>query len=312
MANENVCCVVDCIESPDVKPSAFEEEFGIKLGLCKIHAKAFHENFQKKSGLLGSFSKAGGSLNIVGILANALSHFSTEDKSKKLTSILSMKYGKDVGGAISALVSSAGDGAVDIAPGSTSVAVDQAMATKWWKDFFKATGINELANKQWLISYVGNNTKSIKEAINEAASSTDDDEEEEDEEETERKPRRSWADWARPKVQGVKNFLDTGPSGKFGKKKNELAAKLAVAGAVTLYDQLINTILAKVGLSQNDIPAMYDIYKKSIMPIFASKGSCSAADLNKIAGGDPQKYKKLKTAYDSIQSLSTELRVAKI
>ena len=48
------------------------------------------------------------------------------------------------------------------------------------------------------------------------------------------------------------------------------------------------------------------------MPIFASKGSCSEADLNKIAGGDPQKYKKLKTAYDSILSLSTELRTAKI
>lgn len=306
MANNNICCVADCVESPEKTPAAFAQDFDIQLGFCKAHYKEFHEKFSKKNALFGSSSSAGGALNIVGILANALSNFTTEDKSEKLTSILSMKYGKDVGGAINALIGSAGGGGVDLSPGSSSVAVEQAIGSKWWKDFFKATGINELANKQWLVQYVANNSKSIKESINEAASSAD------DEEETERKPKQTWADWARPKVQGVKNYLDTGPAGKFGTKKNELAAKLAVAGAVTLYDQLINTILAKTGHSEKDIPAMYEIYKKNILPIFSSKGKCSETDLNNMAGGDPKKYKQLKDAYDCIQSLSTELRTAKI
>lgn len=317
MANDNVCCVAGCSESPEEKPVDFEYKYGLKLALCKEHNTSFFEKFSQKNAIFGnSQAGAGGYLNIVGILANALSHFTTEDKSQKLASVLSIRLGKDVGGAITALIDSASAEQNDLSPGSTSVGISQALNMDWWKNFFAATHIYQPGNKQWLIQYVANQSRSIKESINEAEEPDEDVEEDEDEEGSERKPRQSFMNkagkWAANKVQGVRNLLNTGPQGTFGKKKNALVAKLAVAGATELYERSINTILAGMSLSEKDIPIMYNIYDKYIMPIFKKNGVVTTTEMNKLANGDAKLFQAIKNSYDNISKLSAGLRTAKI
>ena len=312
--NDRVCCVFDCNESPIETPIEFDYKYGLKLALCKTHSTEFFQKFSQKNALLGGVSgKAGGNLNIVGILANALSNYTTEDKSKKLKSILSIRLSKDVGGAITALIDQAGAAQDDLSPGANSTGIEQAMNMDWWNKFFEATHIYQPANKQWLIQYVANQSRSVRESINEATDADDEEEADDDEDE---KPRGNFlataGKYAANKIQGVRNFLDAGPTGTFGKKKNALVAKLAVAGAVELYERAINSILAKMNLSEKDIPIMYNIYDKYIMPIFMQNGTVTETDMNKLAKGDAKLLTVIKNSYVNIDKLSKELRAAKI
>ena len=313
-SSDRVCCVFNCNESPIERPVDFENKYGLKLALCKEHNEQFFQKFSVKNAIFGnSQAGVGGNLNIVGILANALSHYTTEDKSKKLASVLSIRLGKDVGGAITGLIDSASAEQNDLSPGSTSVGIDQALNMDWWKKFFAATHIYQPGNKQWLIQYVANKSKSIRESINEADEPDEDVDEDEEEERPQRKSFMNRAGkWAANKVQGVRNLLDTSPQGTFGKKKNALVAKLAVAGATELYERTINTILAGMSLSEKDIPIMYNIYDKYIMPIFKKNGVVTTTEMNKLARGDAKLYQAIKNSYDNISKLSAGLRAAKI
>jgi len=312
MASSGVCAAAYCNESPATTPKDFERKYGFKIALCQTHFDEFFTKFSKKGNNFLSTGAAnnpfGGNLNIFGILANALSHFTTEDKSEKLVCILSMKFKKNLGPQIKTLISSATQSQEDLAPGTTSVHSSASLNSQWWQAFFKTVGITQPNNQKWIIQYAANNSKSIKESINEAT----DVDEDVDEDETEQKPKRSWSDWAKEKAKGAKDLLDAGPSGKFGRSKNELVAKLAIDGAVQVYDKVINSILGTVDLQEKDIPALYKIYNDYILPTLQKNKKFGKADASALAGGDKKLEADIIKSYKGITQLATHLRLEPI
>jgi hypothetical protein len=312
MASSGVCAAANCNESPATTPKDFERKFGFKLALCQAHFDEFFTKFSKKGNNFLSTGATnnsfGGNLNIFGILANALSHFTTEDKSEKLVCILSMKFNKNLGPQIKTLISNASQSQEDLAPGTTTVHSSASLNSQWWQAFFKTVGITQPNNQKWIIQYAANNSKSIKESINEAT----DVDEDVDEDEAELKPKRSWAGWAKDKAKGVKDYMDAGPSGKFGRSKNDLVAKLAIDGAVQIYDRIINSILGTVDLEEKDIPALYKIYSDYILPTLQKNKKFGKADAIALARGDKKLEADILKSYKGITQLATHLKLEPI
>jgi hypothetical protein len=315
MASPSVCAVASCFESPISSHKDFERKYGLKLALCQTHFDEFFTKFSKKGNNFLSTGQTGnpfgGNLNIFGILANALSHFTTEDKSEKLVCILSMKFNKNVGPQIKTLISSASESQEDLAPGTTSVHSSASLKSQWWQNFFKTVGISQPNNQKWIIQYASNNSKNIKESINEATD-VDEDVDDDVDEDIDQNPKRSWTNWAKDKARGVKDYMDAGPTGKFGRSKNDLVAKLAIDGAVQVYDRVINSILGTVDLQEKDIPALYKIYNDYILPTLLKTKKFGKSDAKALAGGDKKLEADILKSFKGITQLASQLKLEPI
>ena len=277
------CSISGCKYKAAHLKDEMEKEYGVPIALCDTCYRQYRNKL--RGGMLANAGNTAGTnmsmLNIGGVINNMLGKLITPDKATHLSAMIGIRTGKDQGNKLNALIQSATKQTIDLMPtGSLNAKIVQ---TPWWESFFEIVGINNPQNKVEVLGYVNERIFGISEA---------------DESKTGR-----FGQFA----QKVADVFSTKPTGKAGRQKNSYVASLAVNAAANIYDRLLETALAKEGLSITDLPKVYEIFRTAILPTLSSTGGYSVNDAQRVAAGDGRYYQDILKAYEAYQQISNAL-----
>jgi hypothetical protein len=288
MSNE--CSIVDCEEAVTHKAAEMKRPpYYINVALCDKHFKQYAQKFKNPGSVIPDYFQfnTGGGLNIAGILSNALAGLASPDKSKHLISVLQLVDGQDHTANITNLIKSASTQQVDLAPRMSSMKnseeLGELLNSGWWGDFLDEVKITKLDNVKKILDQISNSVSHITEAniISRA-------------------------------VGAVRDVVSNKPNSMGGRGKNALVAKTAIAAVCDIYDELINKILAKRGLSVKSLPALLQIFTRYIAPVLQTKRAFGQTDAEQQSKGDQKLCDDILNSYQTIDRLQRDLKILRL